>query len=61
MRLSPATTTRPSLVSGGLPSHPVTMPPAPTMTGINGFTVRALPIPEVQEILKRYNRLVPVD
>ena len=32
-----------------------------TMTGINGFTVRALPIPEVQEILKRYNRLVPVD
>ncbi|TPE64960.1 P1 family peptidase [Sandaracinobacter neustonicus] len=28
-----------------------------TMTGINGFTVRALPIPEVQDILRRYNRL----
>jgi L-aminopeptidase/D-esterase-like protein len=28
-----------------------------TMTGRDGFTVPALPIPEVQEILKAYNRL----
>lgn len=32
-----------------------------TMTGINGFTVRALPVDKVQEILRRYNRLVEVD
>ncbi|WP_374527314.1 P1 family peptidase [Novosphingobium sp.] len=32
-----------------------------TMTGINGFTVRALPIDKVQDILRRYNRLVEVD
>lgn len=32
-----------------------------TMTGINGFTVRALPIDKVQEILRQYNRLVPVE
>lgn len=34
---------------------------AETMTGINGFTVRALPVDQVREILARYNRLVPVD
>ncbi len=32
-----------------------------TMTGINGFTVRALPIDKVQAILRQYNRLVEVD
>jgi len=32
-----------------------------TMTGIDGFTVRALPIAQVQDILRRYNRLVAVD
>ncbi len=32
-----------------------------TMTGRDGFTARALPIPEVREILRRYNRLVDVD
>ena len=32
-----------------------------TMTGIDGFTVRAIPIPEVQAILRRYNRLAPTD
>jgi len=31
-----------------------------TMTGLNGFTVRALPIPQVQEILRRYNRLTEI-
>ena len=34
---------------------------AETMTGVNGFTVRALPVDQVREILARYNRLVPVD
>ena len=28
-----------------------------TMTGRDGFTVRGLPIAEVREILRRYNRL----
>ena len=32
-----------------------------TMTGINGFTVRALPVDQVQDILRKYNRLVEVD
>lgn len=32
-----------------------------TMTGIDGFTVRAIPIAEVQAILSRYNRLAPTD
>jgi L-aminopeptidase/D-esterase-like protein len=33
-----------------------------TMTGINGFTIQALPIEKTQEILRRYNRLVlPVE
>lgn len=32
-----------------------------TMTGINGFTVRALPIDKVKDILRQYNRLVEVD
>jgi L-aminopeptidase/D-esterase-like protein len=32
-----------------------------TMTGIDGFTVRALPIEQVQAILKRYNRLAAVE
>lgn len=31
-----------------------------TMTGINGFTVRALPIDKVQDILRQYNRLIEV-
>jgi L-aminopeptidase/D-esterase-like protein len=31
---------------------------AETMTGINDFTVRAIPHKELQEVLKRYNRLV---
>lgn len=31
---------------------------AETMTGVNGFTARALPVPEVQAILRRYNRLI---
>jgi hypothetical protein len=30
-----------------------------TMTGRDGFTVRAIPIPEVRAILKTYNRLAP--
>jgi L-aminopeptidase/D-esterase-like protein len=32
-----------------------------TMTGINDFTVRALPVDAVRDILRRYNRLVETD
>jgi D-aminopeptidase len=34
---------------------------AETMTGVDGFTVRAIPIEEVQQILASHNRLDPVD
>jgi len=34
---------------------------AETMTGINDFTVRAIPHKELQEVLKKYNRLVPAN
>ena len=32
-----------------------------TMSGINDFTVRALPVETVRDILRRYNRLVETD
>jgi len=33
---------------------------AETMTGVNGYTVRALPVDEVRGLLARYNRLVEI-
>ena len=32
---------------------------AETMTGINDHTVNAIPHKELQEVLRKYNRLVP--